>query len=157
LEGITGSKDASTLFVVDSDKIKRLHFSGGDASDPSNWTVNTIAGGTVDAFADGTGDLARFAQPRGITMSTGGVLYVVEFQGNRIRRIRFTGGDPTMPTNYVVSTVSGDKSTTYPFANHVDGSAATARFANPSDICIDLASNLYVVALLNNDVRKISA
>jgi glucose/arabinose dehydrogenase len=81
------------LYVADSHnhRIVRVALDG---------TTTTIAGGTYGP-ADGVGTQAQFQHPDDITIDDHGILYVVDEEGNRVRRIAFQGGSA------VVSTVAG--------------------------------------------------
>jgi hypothetical protein len=49
--------------------------------------VTTLAGQTTPGTTDGTGTNARFNGPTGIAVTSGGILYVVDSDNNRIRKI----------------------------------------------------------------------
>lgn len=53
-----------------------------------NGTVTTVAGNGSASYADGTGIQAMFHFPHGVAMGPLGNLYVTEYIGNRIRKIR---------------------------------------------------------------------
>lgn len=94
--------------------------------------VTTVAGGTANAFVDGTGTAARFNTPRtlGVDSQTG-VIYMPDFGNNAIRKILVTGysisaplpagltfntsngqitGTPTVVTPATTYTISGSNS-----------------------------------------------
>ena len=105
-------------------------------------SVTTVAGNEVPGFTDGTGLSAKF---NGLTKiafdKVSGCFYATDAGNNRVRRITTDG---------VVSTYAGSG-----ISGHLDGSAATARFASPRDITVDRKGNVYIS---DDDkyIRKIS-
>ncbi|MDR2189043.1 MAG: hypothetical protein LBE62_13540 [Azonexus sp.] len=105
--------------------------------------VTTLAGSGIRGdTADGIGRDAAFKGPNGITIDAAGNLYVVESQGDRVRKITPAG---------VVSTVAGSGARGY-----ADGVGRAAQFSAPSGITMDSAGNLYVTDGQNNRIRKIT-
>jgi hypothetical protein len=102
------------LYVADSHnhRIVRVALDG---------TVTTIAGGTYGP-ADGTGTQAQFQHPDDITIDDRGIMYVVDEEGNRVRRLAFQSGQA------VVSTVAGTGAN-----GHRDGTT-NATFSAPTAI-----------------------
>ena len=118
----------------------------------------------VAGFIDGRDTSARFSWPNGITIDTLGNLYVSDLYNNSIRRISPAGevstlyGDPTVfyqqgPIFFDNSgnlIIAGQTSTTVAkvspagvatiiagapgFSGYINGPAASAQFANPSDV-----------------------
>jgi DNA-binding beta-propeller fold protein YncE len=128
--------DGTSLYVADSsnNKIRKIVISSG--------VVSTLAGSGASGSADGTGTVATFNYPEGITAdSTGANLYVGDSSSNKIRKIVITTG--------VVSTFAGSTSST-----KTDGTGLAARFNSPSGIVSD-GTNLYVADKYNNAIRKI--
>ncbi len=121
-------------------------------ADTGNHTIRKItpAGSTsllaglpgVSGTLDGTGSAARFRSPRGLTVDSGGNLYIADTAGNTIRKITSAG---------VVTTVAGASS-----PGSADGTGSAARFRSPGAITIDTAGNLYVADTNNHTVRKIT-
>jgi len=127
--------DASgNLFVADyiTNRI-RVISSGG--------AVTTLAGSTA-GWNDATGAAAQFNGPLGVAFS-GGIVYVSDFLGHRIRKITYPGG--------VVTTLAG--SGTPGFA---DATGLAAQFNNPRGIAVDAAGNVYVADQGNHRIRKIT-
>jgi len=75
-------------------------------------------------------------------MDSAGNLFVTDSGNNKIRKIDVSNG--------MVSTFAGS---TQGFAN---GTGTSAKFSNPTGICIDSNDNLYVVEFGSNLVRKIT-
>ena len=152
--GIAASPDGSTLYVTDFNNatVRRITFSGsGDVTNPVNWTVTTIAG-VVGATGNtnGTGDIAKFNGPAGIALDAGGNLYVTELIGNRVRRLQFKGGDPSVNTSWQVSLLAGGST------GDLDGTGSAARFNSPYGITVDRAGNLFVADRSNHRIRRIT-
>lgn len=104
--------------------------------------VTTIAGSSATGSADGIGTAASFDHPNGICIDPFGNLYIADTGNNKIRKITPSG---------VVTTLAGNGT-----AALVDGPAASASFFAPNGICIDPAGNLYVAAIHNHCMRKIT-
>lgn len=107
--------------------------------------VVSIAGSGTSGFANGTGTLASFNLPSGIT-TDGTYLYVADTNNHAIRKILITSAE--------VTTFAG----AYPAATSgVDNGAGTAaRFRAPVGI-VWYGTNLYVADSGNNIIRMISA
>lgn len=105
-------------------------------------TVSTLAGSAGQAgSADGTGSVARFSGPMGVT--TDGVnLYVSDGGNHTIRQIVIATG--------AVTTMAGQADV----AGSADGVGIAATFNTPSDITTD-GTNLYVTDSSNNVIRQI--
>ena len=130
---IVFDKTANNFFVAESNghKIRKISLGG---------VVTTIAGST-SGFADGTGSLAQFNSPIGITMDTSGNLFVVDGGNHKIRKVTQTG---------IVTTIAGS---TQGFA---DGTGTSAMFLTPTFITSDTSGNLYVSDSSNHKIRKIT-
>ena len=158
-KGIAVTPDGSVLYVADSGnhKIKRIEtWFGADPTNPDNWTVSTIAGTGTAGKDDGTGNVATFNEPYGVTLDQAGNVYVTERSGNRVRRLQFKGGNPNLPTSWQVSLVAGDNSATNGASGNTDGTGNAARFNSPAGITVDLSGNLYVADSGNHRIRKIA-
>jgi hypothetical protein len=105
--------------------------------------VSTIAGDGSQGYSDAIGKLAKFNQPRGITIDSNNNLFVTDTDNDAIRKITPQG---------VVTTFAGGLSG-YGFKDAV-GSAA--KFNYPYAITIDSNNNLYIADAYNNAIRKIS-
>ena len=109
----------------------------------SGGTVSVFAGSGSVGSADGTGTAASFSGPQGVATDKQGNVYVADAGNNTIRKITPAG---------VVSTYAGS-----PFnVGNTNGSSATALFATPTGLAVDLNNNVYVADYSNNAVRKIS-
>jgi sugar lactone lactonase YvrE len=118
------------------------------AVDLKTGTISTAAGNGMKASAGDGGPLkdATFAGPRAVAYGPDGCLYVVEREGNSVRRIdlqkqtieRFAG---TGKKGY-----TGD-----------GGPAKDATFDGPKEIDIDRDGNVYVADTENEAIRQIDA
>ncbi len=93
---------------------------------------------------DGTGSMARFKGPAGITVDSSGNLYVVDFLDHVVRKIDPDAG---------VTTLAGSKGMT----GDAGGNGTAARFDYPGGIAVDSQGNLYVVDGKNHQLRKITS
>jgi len=106
-----------------------------------SYQVSTYAGST-GGFADGDTATAKFKKPFGMCIDHAGNLYIADPENHRIRKIDAAGQ---------VTTVGGDGT-----AGYQDGAAATSKFNEPSDLCADVAGNIYVSDFVNQRIRMIS-
>ncbi len=104
--------------------------------------VTTFVGSGVAGGADGTGTAATFNGPSGICGDLAGNLFVIDYFGNKIRKITPAGD---------VTTIAGSGS-----AGFANGNGTSATFSSPYDICIDATGNLYVTDATNHSIRKIT-
>jgi sugar lactone lactonase YvrE len=107
-----------------------------------NGEVTTLAGSGTAGPEDGPGTQARFSFPRGITINTGGTLYVSDTGSGRVRAVTSAGN---------VTTIAGS------FANqgYADGAGDAARFSNAYSIAVNAAGDLFVADTGNVSLRKI--
>ena len=110
---------------------------------PTPGLVTTLAGSTLDGYADGAGAAASFAAPVGIAVDAQGAVYVGDSHNNRVRRIGPDG---------VVATLAGGVTPGVTFA---DGPAADARFWEPRAVAVDAGGAVYVADAINNRIRRI--
>ena len=104
--------------------------------------VTTLAGSGVAGSTDGVGTAASFNKPTGIVTDAAGNIYVTDDGGHIIRKISPAG---------VVTTIAGLAGVT----GNTNGTAASARFRNPTGITVDIDGNLLISDFSNNMIRKI--
>jgi hypothetical protein len=119
-------------------------------------SVNTIrrasASGSVVTFAgkaseqgaeDGSGNSARFNDPRGLAIDSAGNLYVADTGNSVIRKVTPSG---------IVETIAG----TAGQVGKVDGAGAVARFSKPQQVGVDSVGRVYVLDTGNRSIRIVS-
>jgi sugar lactone lactonase YvrE len=106
--------------------------------------VTTLAGTAGSAGnTDGDGSSARFNQPIGIAIDSGGNLYVADTNNNTIRKVTSAGA---------VTTLAGSAGVT----GSTDGTGSLALFNAPRGVAVDGSGNVYVSDSGNSTVRKVS-
>jgi sugar lactone lactonase YvrE len=106
--------------------------------------VTTLAGKAGSwGSADGTGSAAQFNGPRGVAVDGSGNVYVADYGGNKIRKIR-PGG--------IVKTLAGSGA-----EGSADGTGSAALFYYPAGVAVDGAGSVYVADRGNDTIRKVAA
>jgi streptogramin lyase len=118
--------------------------------------VVDLATGKIRTFAgtgrgrhDGDNGPARDASlfgPRAVEVGPGGVVYIVERNGNTIRAVE--------PGTLTIRTIAGTGKKGY---TGDGGVASRATFDGPKELALDPAGNLYVVDTENHAIRRIDA
>jgi uncharacterized protein (TIGR03437 family) len=111
----------------------------------SNGVITTVAGNGSQGYSgdNGLATSAQLAGPGGVALDSAGSLYIADTYNNRIRKV----------SNGVIATVAGNGAWGYSGDN---GLAASAQFARPGGVAVDLAGNLYIADTDNNCIRKVS-
>ncbi len=104
--------------------------------------VSTLAGSGVGGTTNGTGTAARFHEPKGVAVDGSGNVFVVDYYGNKVRKVTSAG---------LVTTVAGTGS-----SGSLDGSAASATFYYPHGVAVDAGGNLYIAESQNRKIRMIT-
>lgn len=127
---------ASNIFVADTSnhKIRKITSSG---------IVTTLAGSGSQGSVDGTGTLATFDNPSGITVDINGMVYTAEFYKHRIRKVNSDG-------KVIIFAGSGA-------LGSQDGIGTSATFLYPFAVAADSEGNVYVADDQNCKIRKISS
>jgi sugar lactone lactonase YvrE len=131
--GITVDANGN-LYVSDSGNhtIRRVTAAGA---------VTTVAGTAGSAGSqDAAAANARFNSPRGLSVGSGGSVYVADYGNSVIRLVTAAGA---------VSTLAGSPG----IVGAVDSVGAAARFYDPTDVVAD-GTTIYVVDSSNNLVRR---
>jgi streptogramin lyase len=125
-------------------------------ADANNNTIRKVtSGGSVTTLAgspgqegsdDGLGSAARFFGPKGVTVDSGGNVYVADSLNDTIRKITPAGLVSTLAG---LAGVSGSEDGT-------GGVGGTARFNFPTGVAVDGAGNVYVADNGNNTIRQIT-
>jgi sugar lactone lactonase YvrE len=123
---------AGNVYVADTYVIRKITPAG---------VVTTFAGSGTYGYTDGTGNLASFGNPSGITIDASGNVYVTD--NELIRKIDVNG---------VVTTLAGNNSSIWGFAN---GTGNAAQFSGPRGLTVDNTGNIFVADLNNNMIRKV--
>lgn len=116
--------------------------------DLNTGTITTAAGNGKKISAGDGGPLkdATFAGPRAVAVGPDSSLYVVEREGNSVRRIDLAAGTITRFAGTGKKGYTGD-----------GGPAKDATFDGPKEIDIDRDGNVYVVDTENEAIRRIDA
>jgi sugar lactone lactonase YvrE len=161
--GIAVTTDGTVCYVCDStnNRIRRLALtSGADPTNSANWTVTTIAGtgaGGGNYTTPKPGNTATLTAPAGLVLDPTGDLFFTEVYGNRVRRLTFQGGDPSLAANWQVTLLAGNTQFASGNAGTTDNTNGTlATFNEPSGLAIDRASRLYVADSGNDRVRVVT-
>ncbi len=153
--GVAGSADGTGGAAEFSQPIGVALDSSGNlfVADKNNHVIREItAGGVVTTVAglvgtfgstDGTGSVARFNQPTGLTVGSGGDIYVADSANNTIRKVTSQG---------VVTTLAGTAGT----AGSISGAGSVGLLNQPHGIAVDSGGNLYVADFANNLIRMVT-
>jgi sugar lactone lactonase YvrE len=108
--------------------------------------LSTLAGPdeSYGVNTDGPEGQPRFYQPNGVTVDGAGNLYVADSLNNCIRMVTSAG---------TVTTLAGSING---YSGSADGTNTSAEFNNPTGLCLDAATNIYVADYDNSTVRKIT-
>jgi len=104
--------------------------------------VTTLAGSGSPAFADGTGALASFNQPRGVAVTSTGDIVVADYLNNRIRLVTPLG---------VVTTLAGSGAGSF-----LNGTGTGAQFYGPSGVAVTSTGDIVVADTFNNRIRLVT-
>ncbi|MGC3979722.1 MAG: GEVED domain-containing protein [Steroidobacteraceae bacterium] len=109
-------------------------------------TISTVAGGGYSTQDGIPATSARLEGPWSVASGNDGSIYIIEQDGNRIRRIA--------PETGLIYTIAGTGTMGY---SGDDGPAVNAQLARPSGVAFDALGNLYIADQFNHRVRMIEA
>jgi sugar lactone lactonase YvrE len=126
----------NNLYVADSKnhKIRKITPFG---------VVSTFAGTGIKGYLDGTSTSSNFDLPYDLVFDASGNLFVVEYEGCKIRKITPSG---------TVSRLAGSGA-----GGSADGTGSAATFSYPLAITIDPFGNLYVADSDLYKIRKVTS
>ena len=161
--GVSGSRDgtdarfntpsglacdsAGNLYVADTNNntIRKITPAG---------TVSTLAGlAGVSGAQDGSGTSALFNQPRGLTVSPSGQLYVADTGNSSLRRVSLSGSVTTIAG---LSTISGKLDDDDDDDDHPTSTPNFTWFDHPLALAVDGAGNLYIADTGNRSLRRVA-
>lgn len=130
---------AGNLYIADSghSRVRKVDTEG---------IISTVAGNGSSGFS-GDGGAATTAQlniPSGVAVDSAGNLYICDQGNGRIRKVNTAG---------TISTVVGSGNG---FTLGDGGPATSGQLANPIDVAVDSAGNLYIADAGNDKIRKVT-
>ena len=164
LAGVPGSADGlsevarfnlPTCVVVDAVGVLYVADSGNHTlrKITPDGVVSTFAGSALEldsrgrpmgGYLDGHGVAARFRNPTGLAIDSGGNIVVADRSNGVIRRVSEAGD---------VTTVAGSAGS----LGSIDATGTAAQFRYPAGVAVDAARNIYVADSYNRTVRKITS
>ncbi len=127
-------------------------------SDGANHTIRKISPSRVvstwaglagqSGTTDGVGVSAQFNDPTGVTVDSGGNVYVADRSNATIRYLSPLGNGAAALVTTLAGTVANQ--------GFFDGPIATAQFNQPMGVAVDGSGNVYVADGGNNRIRKIA-
>ena len=112
--------------------------------DPSG-IISTIAGTGERGFGGdgGPAAAARLYNPHGVTIDSGGSLYISDWGNHRIRRVDPSG---------TISTIAGTGERGF---GGDGGPATAAQLSYPNGVALDSGGNVYIADISNHRIRKV--
>lgn len=137
-KGVAVGPDGS-LYIADSlnHRVRRVDRAG---------IITTVAGTGApgDSGDGGPASAARLNRPRTLAFAPGGLLYILEDDGHRARRVDLAAGRITTVAGTGAEGFAGD-----------GGPAVLAQLNNPRGIAADRFGNVYIADSDNNRIRRV--
>ena len=132
---------AGDLYISDMDnsRIREVNAASG--------AIATVAGNGTTGFSgdNGAATAAELYYPIGVLVDASGDLFIADFDNQRVREVYASSGK--------IATVAGDGS----YGFNGDGVAATAaELADPRNMALDSAGNLYIADTSNDRIREVN-
>ncbi len=132
--------NAHNLYIADAanNRIRKINTSG---------VITTVAGtGTGSYGGDGgSATAAQLNSPTSIAFDSSGIMFIADFQNNRIRKVSTSGS---------ITTVAGTGSASY---GGDGGPASAAQLNGPHGVAVDNSGNIYIAELYGHRIRKINS
>jgi hypothetical protein len=133
---------AGNIYVADwgNNSLRKITLAG---------SVSTLAGSLngTPGYLDSSGTAALFSAPSGLSIDSGGFLYVGDEFTYRVRKVSLSG---------VVTTLAGIWWPAGPAGGQVDGDVSVATFDSPLGVAAGTNGEVYVADLYNNKIRKVT-
>jgi sugar lactone lactonase YvrE len=126
---------AGNLYISGGNRVRKVNAAG---------TITTVAGTGAAGFSGdrGPATAARLNDPHGLAVDAQGNLYIADSRNSRVRKVTPAGR---------ITTVAGGKP---PYSGDY-GPATSARLQLPTGVAVDQKGNLYIAAVLDNQVKKV--
>lgn len=133
-----------TLYIADSGhhRIVRVTPAG---------EMKTVAGSGEAGYKDGRAAEAQFHDPSDVAIASDGSLYVADTLNHRIRKIATDGAVTTVAGGGTEKDADG-----WLIGGLHDGTAAEARFNEPSSVAFDPNGNLFIADTGNQRIRELT-
>jgi hypothetical protein len=146
---------AGNLYIADSGNnvVREIVAATGVIATIAGNSAGTVCGGHTDAVGDGCAPAqATLNLPQGVTVDSGGNVYIADTYNHRIREVSASTG--------LITTVAGNGTTNTNGSGGYsgDGGLATAAELNyPYAVAFDSSGNMYIPDSANNRIRVVYA
>ena len=132
---------AGDLFIADTvnNRIREVNQATG--------LITTVAGNGARGYSgdNGPATAAELNWPTGVAVDAAGDLFIADGSNNVVREVNHATG--------VITTVAGNGASGY---SGDSGPATAAELADPADIAVDSAGNLFIADFTNNRIREVN-
>ncbi|HTB06974.1 MAG TPA: T9SS type A sorting domain-containing protein [Bacteroidia bacterium] len=132
------SDDSGNVYITDTfnNRIRKISSKG---------IITTIAGGGTKSLGDGgPADSAQINFPTAIAVDDSGLIYIADYNDNRIRKVDRKG---------IITTYAGTGSQGF---TGDGGQAALAELYNPEGVAVDDSGNVFIADRNNARIRKVN-